>query len=482
VNVNLATNPTADTYFGTFAPAASLFFHEPMPSLALTSFDKTSPFGRDNTHSVLVTHVVPSDEKNRERFVRRLAGRDTPCMIDGGWMLPMGHEEALRPLLTTLSQLPTEPFETVSPQETTFPTQPLVVRQLVHEGRTYLYVINQSPWRVSAELDLNTPEACSLRAIGARAIAAPVWSGPKLTVPVEIQPFDVVAAVLNSPQVTVESWRVTMDGEVLARLQEQVNSAHSRAGMLRRPMPVGWLANPGFELAPDKLPGWRIAEKKGISIVPDAEQKYEGKQSLKMSSRGAVAWIRSDPIPVPTSGRISVMVRVKTLDTDQQPPLRLAIEGRLNGQTYYRFANVGAQGKPLNDDWGEQPFLVHIDDLPVNGLTDLQIGFDLMGAGQVWIDQVQVFDMWFLPKERDELMIKFGLAKRALNKGEITSCLRVLSGYWSKFLNHNVAADEVRTASLPSAAPTNTQDAAKLDKKSSVFDRMKSLPKKVFPF
>ncbi len=341
VNVNLATNPTADTYFGTYEPAASLFFHEPMPSLALTSFDKTSPFGRDNTHSVLVTHVVPSDEKNRERYVRRLAARDTPCMVDGGWMLPMGHEEALRPLLTTLSQLPTEPFETVSPQETTFPTQPLVVRRLVYEGRTYLYVINQSPWRVSAELDLNTPEACSMKAIGARPINAPIWSGPKLTVPVEIEPFDVIATVLNSPQVTVESWRVTMDGEVIAQLKEKVNSAHSARGMLRRPMPVGWLANAGFELAPDKLPGWRTDEKEGISVGPDTEQKYEGKQSLKMSSRRPVAWIRSDPIPVPSSGRISVMVRVKTLDTNQQPPLRLAIEGKLNGQTYYRFANVG---------------------------------------------------------------------------------------------------------------------------------------------
>ena len=178
------------------------------------------------------------------------------------------------------------------------------------------------------------------------------------------------------------------------------------------------------------------------------------------------------------------MVRIKTLDPDQQPPLRLAIEGRLNGQTYYRYANVGAHGKPLTDDWGEQPFLVHIDDLPVNGLTDLQIGFDLMGPGQVWIDQVQVFDMWFLKNERDELMIKFGLAKRALSKGEITNCLRVLSGYWSKFLSQNVPLDEVRTAALPSAARA-ADDATPADtqkKASSVLDKMKSLPKKVFPF
>jgi hypothetical protein len=116
-------------------------------------------------------------------------------------------------------------------------------------------------------------------------------------------------------------------------------------------------------------------------------------------------------------------------------------------------------------------------------LTDLQIGFDLMGPGQVWIDQVQVFDMWFLPKERDELMIQFGLAKRALSKGEITNCLRALSGYWSKFLNHNVAANDLRTAALPPAPKPDSKPPVSIDKKaSSVFDKMKSLPKKVFPF
>ncbi len=244
------------------------------------------------------------------------------------------------PLLTTLTRLPNQPFETVAPQDPTLLNQPLIVRRLEHDGRTFLYVINQSPWPVSAELELNTPESCTVEALGPRAIAAPAWTGPKLTVPLEIEPFDVVAAVLTSAQVSVESWRVTIDDQAYAQLQQQVNSAHSRAGMLRHPTPVDWLANAGFELSPDKLPGWKMAERAGTTIAPDATEKFEGKQSLKMSSRGAVAWIRSDPIPVPQSGRISVMVRVKTLDTKQQPPLRLAIEGRLNGQTYYRFANV----------------------------------------------------------------------------------------------------------------------------------------------
>ena len=175
------------------------------------------------------------------------------------------------------------------------------------------------------------------------------------------------------------------------------------------------------------------------------------------------------------------MVRVKTADPNHQPPLRLAVEGRLNGKTYYRPADVGANTKQLlSNDWGKQPFLVHIDDLPT-GLTDLRIGFDLMGAGEVWVDDIQVFDMWFLKNEQDELMIKTALAKRSLSKGRVSDCLRVLSGYWSQFLETHVEAGELRTAALP--PPVMMEEAAPPpEKKSSMLDKFKSLPKKVFPF
>ncbi len=105
-----------------------------------------------------------------------------------------------------------------------------------------------------------------------------------------------------------------------------------------------------------------------------------------------------------------------------------------------------------------------------------------MGAGQVWIDQVQIYDMWFLPNERDELMIKFGLAKRALSKGEVNDCLRVLSGYWSKFLDQHVVVGELRTAALPPPNPANDEASSNSEKKSSVLDKVRNLPKRVFPF
>src|SRR6185369_868135 len=102
---------------------------------------------------------------------------------------------------------------------------------------------------------------------------------------------------------------------------------------------------------------------------------------------------------VPTTGRISVVANLRVADPLRQPRLRLAVEGKLDGQPYYRWSNVGLseEGKPLKvqlqSEWNSYRF--PLTDLPLSGLTDLRIGFDLMDEGEVWIDDIQVFDLWF---------------------------------------------------------------------------------------
>ena len=70
VAVNLATNPVVDHTFSRIEPAAGLFMHA-THSLPLASFDAASPFGRENTRTVLFTQFVPSAAANRQRFVRQ---------------------------------------------------------------------------------------------------------------------------------------------------------------------------------------------------------------------------------------------------------------------------------------------------------------------------------------------------------------------------------------------------------------------------
>ncbi len=491
VNINLSGNAAADHTFGDISPGGVLFYHEQL-SLSLPSFDEKSPFGSENTRTVLFSHVTPAAEFNRQRFVHHLAVRDAPCMVDGGWMLPLGQEESLTELFRTLKLLPAVPFETVKPENNSLPTQPLVVRTRVHQGKTYVYVVNDAPWPVSAEIDLRCAEPFQIRGLGRPGTTTPKWMDGQLTWHVDLEPYDVVAAEMSSEQVTVVTWRVPPDRTTFAHLRQLVDEMDDRITMLERPEPISVLSNAGFEAAPDRLPGWIHAQKAGITIAPDANEHYEGTQSLKMTNDGQpgqVAWIRSDPIDPPKTGRIAVIVRLKTDDPNKQPQLNLAIDLKyLNGMTYYMPFSVGTGAKePLRADWGEKPFVMLIPDLPINELANIRIGFDLMAAGTVWIDDVHVYDCWFPKNERDDLTLMRVLATRSLNQGNLTDCQRILAGYWPQFLREYVSMRVPEVAQLPADTPRGAgafppPQPKEGDEKPSMFDKVRQFPTKVFPF
>lgn len=490
ININLATNSAADHVFGEIEPAASLFYHERL-TLALPSFDAKSPFGPDNTSARLFTHVTPSGESNRQRFVHHLALRDVQYFADGGWMIPLGQEDSLRPLLQTLTQLPARKFETIHPKSTTLPTQPLVVRSTVHDGKTYVYVVNDSPWAVTAEIDIESPQPCELQAIGGRTLAQPTWVDRQSTWALDLEPFDVVAAVFPSDKATVATWRVSVDRATYAELRRQVEQLKIRTLKLGNPDPIRVLSNPSFEGATDRLPGWIHNQGNGIVIGPDTSSSFEGQQSLKILNQSqAVAWVRSDPFDPPPTGRIAVVVRLRTDTPDDQPPLRLSIEGKyLDGKPLYKPFNVGRHSKaaPISKDWGANPYVLLINDLPSNQLANIRVGFDLMGPGNVWIDDVLVYDRWFPRHEQNDLMIMRGLAARSLSMGRISDCRQILQGYWSQFLMEHFSAEVAQVAEVPAATKGGgaafppPQSTPKPDPP-SVLDKMKGLPTKVFQF
>lgn len=490
VNINLATNAAADHAFAHLEPAASLFYHERL-TLSLPSFDARSPFGKENTHTVLFTHATPAAESNRQRFVRHLALRDVQCFADGGWMLPLGQEDSLRSLLRTLGRLPAQPFQTVAPAGSSLPTQPLVVRTLARDGKTYIYVVNDSPWTVTAEIDMEASAEAQLEPLSLHHLRQPTFLAGQLTWTVDLEPFDLVAAVLPDDQAKVETWRVSVDRATYAHLRKQVDELHARALSLQHPDPIQVLTNPSFEASSDRLPGWIHADGEGLTIGVDTSTASDGQQSLRLASEGPVAWVRSDPFSPPDTGRIAVLVQLRTDVPDNQPPLRLAIDGKfLDGKPYYVPFNVGRDShvEPIRADWGSKPFVLLISDLPSEQLANIRVGFDLMGAGNVWIDDVQVYPRWFPKNECDDLMIMRGLAARALSQGKLTDCRRILGGYWSQFLMQHVDPAAIQMAELPTDVPSSggafpPPQAPPAAEESSMLDKVKKrLPSKVLPF
>jgi hypothetical protein len=289
---------------------------------------------------------------------------------------------------------------------------------------------------------------------------------------------------LSEPEVRLSRPQVALPGAVEAALGQRVRSLGMRAAALRNPPPLRVLENPGFERPPtatEALPGWAVSKRPGVAIVADKSQAHAGSQSAKVSSEGQIACLVSQPFAAPTTGRLSMSVWLRVADAQRQPPLRLAMEGRLNGETYYRYAPLGATlqpvqpVKPIAATWARYVF--QVNDLPLDGLSQVRLRFDLMSKGELWIDDVQLYDLAFSEKECVELSKLVALAYVKLQSGQLGDCVRLLEGYWPRFLETYVPLSpdlmppDTIAGSADSPAPTGDPP----PERSGLLDRVRSL-------
>ena len=122
-----------------------------------------------------------------------------------------------------------------------------------------------------------------------------------------------------------------------------------------------------------------------------------------------------------------------------------------------RSAARGARAGPtpqIPAQWSA--FVFPVNDLPLEGLSSLRVRFDLLGAGEVWIDDVRLCDLAFNKKELVEMSRLISPAeRRKLQRGQVADCLRVLDSYWARFL-----VDQVPAAALPSCTAPSPSRAA----------------------
>lgn len=426
----------------------SLFFHEPLLD-RVPSFDAKGLFPRSAAY--LVTHAPPAGPENRRRFVHALATLDAQVLADGGWMLPLGQEEELRDLVAAYRELPAARFETVAHVR-----QPVVVRRLDAEGRTYTYVVNDSPWPVAVRAELTGPAAAVELAGVARLPGQIDSAGGKRIWSLNLEPYALAVGVFDAAGVGLSNVEVELPPGAADELNRRLQDLLARAAALQQSQPMLANINAGFERegragsGPD---GWQTSSFAGSSAVLDATDPHDGQWSVRLESTGQTSSLVSEPFAVPASRRLSVSVWLRVADAERQPPLRLALEGELDGQAYYRFAAVG-QGTNLpriGSQWS--PFVFQLDDLPPEGLRQLRVRFDLMGPGQVWIDDVELRDLEFTETERLELGKTLILAGLKLQRGEWSDGARLMDGYWPRFLRAHVAPS-------PAARPTPSAVAA----------------------
>lgn len=449
-----------DQLFLRSASAAALHFLAPAPQ-RLADFDAQSPFGT-RSRTVLISQLTPSDASQRERFAQSLAAADLPWILDGGWMLPLGQEAALQPWVKVFRRLPAEPFTT--PKRDGQP-QELVVRTLTRGPRNWFYVLNPTPWPLNAEVAFTARGNPQLTPLGDGQ--AYTWQSRdgQWTWRASLGPYDLWAGEIVGTEVAVAGWSVQMPGEVGPSLSQQVRELTRRVHQLKaNPRPLA-LANAHFDqAAADGSPSdWQTGRGAGLSATLEPRGGVSSPSCLRLVRRGGTMplWVRSSPLPVPATGRLQVAAALRIPEGQEQPQLRLAVEGRWQGQVYYRRINVGRPERPedptppeLSTQWAR--FAISVTDLPLSGLSDLRVGFDLMSDGEVWIDDVVVFDLWLEEREYDELLKSASAARLQVETGRLHECRLFLESYWPALLRRHLPLEEppaVTAVPLPPTSP-----------------------------
>ena len=440
------------------ATPASQFFEVPDAS-PLPSFDAVSPFSRSSIW--MLSQFTPSGPTNRRRLARSMAAIDPHLVVDGGWLLMMGQEEANREALKCFRQLPARRFQTIEAS-----TDPVVIRTYSNENNgTYIYLVNDSPWPVTVELETSVSAEQAFDIFGRRDAWSttnvndrPVWH-------VRMEPYGFTAGVFSEPGVRVVRATLVSDNALRQQLAQWLRRLEASAVALEKQPALDVLPNAGFE--PDsegstssEIPGWHLNEGSGVEAQLDVQQKHAGRSSLRLRSQGSIASVVSEPFASPATGRLSVWVWLRVADASQQPKLRIAVEKAEPGSRYYRYAVVGrgADGSRLSETWRQYVF--HVDDLGNEGPCRIRVRFDLMGAGEVWFDDVTLYDRRFHEHELRELTKIIAMANVKLQAGELADCYHVLQGYWPQFLMTYVAIDEREVADRPEPQPHQPADAS----------------------
>ncbi|MGE3779979.1 MAG: hypothetical protein AB7F89_22515, partial [Pirellulaceae bacterium] len=481
VNLELEQSTRIERYFQRSGMTGAVVFHEPQP-LRVPGFDQASPLGADHTSTWLLSHIRAAGPSSRAQLVNSVVALDCSTLVTGGWMVPLGEEESLRPLLHACSQLPDRRFVDVPrtrgegaerkvEEAVSDSLSRIAVRSLVLDGRTYIYAANATsiPAQVLLELPPRASDA-SVDVLAGRAAAVTLASegtGRK----VALEPYDLVALVVSKPEMSPASWRVEFAADDIEFMRRQVQDLRSRVEELGRPQPLLVLDNPGFETEPaeGQIRGWSATA--GVAVKLDSQSARHGKSSLNLRLDGTQPYgrVRSNFFAIPHSGRLSFLVRLRAKSAEEQPAVRLAIEGQLSdGTPIYRFSETlgsaidgrtlrptGGTARALPTQWTqgrEGEFLFHFAHLPTHLPGEISVGLDLFSAGDVWLDDVELFDMYFQEDERHELAKKPQTALLQWTRKNYGECRHLLDGYWPRFVMQ--FGQSARLTQLPDKSPT----------------------------
>jgi hypothetical protein len=455
--------------------AGSLLFHPPSrKTLALPASQCDLP------QMTFYPQAVAGQVERERELARVLEHSDNKILAIGGWGPNIWADPSTRQFLATFASLPRQNFTTV--QSPSGAASVVRVRQHRADNALYAYVVNHAPWEMYIQLECEAAAGTRVRRLGpdpqtwtvgtgaasqrllpgeidvprAANGLSTVWSGT-------VQPGQLVALEIQGPAREIARWHAQPTRDFSHELTARVDDLTARVAILGYPRPMSGLINGGFEsVSVDQatpstlaLDGWMRSQhpSDGVRV---AAQAFEGKRAVQLKNDetpGARTWLLSKPLETSETGRMAVSIRLRVVSGS--PTTRLALEGRYRGTPLRYSVNItpisrtpaaersaatpASPDNPTADqklatEWPEQAYWLYVPNLPEGSIEDLRIAIDLTTAGEVAIDDVQLYDFFFTQQERDTLQRQTFVAAERLRKGDPSASIRLLDSHWARYL------------------------------------------------
>ncbi|OYP38395.1 hypothetical protein [Rhodopirellula sp. MGV] len=337
------------------------------------------------------------------------------------------------------------------------------------QATTTVTLLNEAPW--SNEVRLNLPAANLRRAVDHVAVA----TGDMI----EVEPSTILNLQAATNRLNVADWKVEFKNAQNARehVKTMVSKVVNQIGALGSPAIYDALNNGDFE-SPGKvgIVGWMHTQFPADAVTLDEHESFEGSHSIRLlaneKNNGGV-WIVSEPIPVPTTGRLAVSLAIRAEAKPIPPAIRQTgaeflqeihtgkVTNAGGGETPVEIAKSDATPKlptheirvslegirggepvrfisqfeiPCSGQWQVKRNILEIDNLDPTTLENIRLTVDSLSTGKLWIDDVRLHNEFVTRAERSHLQGKVFLAIQGLQRGNYNPAAELLRNRWARHL------------------------------------------------
>lgn len=423
----------------------------------------------------------------RKSFIEQLYREDSLLVADGTWMPPQSDSSQLATFRKSLIELPNVPMQTVKIDRDDSNVR---LRSVKVGNDTYLQLINNASWTEHVTMDVkiadvrgiyevlggkdliisgaagSSQSSSRIDANGARA--STVWQ-------FDLPPYELIAFKITDPQFKLNSFIHSPDPSLIESMKSEIDALENMMAMVSDTARAESLNVPGgdFEDWIDGLRpvGWTVSSLPQVTIRQEKSLPHSGSSCVVIENNNqsqVSAWIQSEKIRIPESGRLVVNAWVRAPAAGNQPHvLRLSLIGRTHdGGRYQRSHQFGTQpsGSDVAIDWGKRPATLFVTDLPSADLAELNVAFDLVGPGKVWVDDIQAMEAYLSPEERIQIRGQIFLAKEKLRDNNAFPAEQVLNSHLARYL---ASIRSKPTMQTPSNSQSTSQQVVEPEKSSA---------------